>query len=113
MKEFPTTFSVKNTDNFSDLTFERIKFYLRRELYEHVISHEEKDYFSGDDFSKKLASSTGLLPPTTAILKTLLKEVASEIEDMGWKCQLAFGGTALFVYQKEKPKNCWDGEVLS
>ena len=33
--------------------------------------------------------------------------IIKELDDMGWKTFVGYGGTALFFYDKEKPKNAW------
>jgi hypothetical protein len=45
------------------------------------------------------------------LVKELVNEVILELQQKGWKCQLSFGGTGLFVYANEKPKNCWEDEL--
>ena len=52
MKEFPCVCNPKNKNNFQHLNHDRLKCYLRKDLYEHIISHEENDYFSLDEVIK-------------------------------------------------------------
>jgi len=101
MKEFPAFLNPKNKDSFSKLNYDRLKCYFRRDLYEHIISHEEKDYFSLDDFNKRANDM--------AITKQLCREIIPELEKLGWKCKTSFGGTGLFVYSTESPPpNCFE-----
>lgn len=103
MKDFPTTLNVKNKDNFKNLNKDRLKCYLRRDIYEHIISHEESDYFSLDDFNKRVNNMF--------LTKELVKEILPEIEKLGWKCKTSFGGTGLFIYSTESPPpNCFEDE---
>jgi hypothetical protein len=101
MKEFPDSLKPKNIANFSKLNHDRLKCYLRRDLYEHIISHEEKDYFSLDEFNKRVNNMN--------LTKQLVKEVIPELEKNGWKCKTSFGGTGLFIYSSENPPpNCFE-----
>lgn len=107
MKEFTDVLKPKNNANFAKLNHERLKCYLRRDLYEHIISHEEKDYFSLDEFNKRVNDMN--------LTKQLIKEVIPELEQLGWKCKTSFGGTGLFIYSTEAPPpNCFEesGEFI-
>ena len=101
MKEFPRHLNVKYKERFPELNFNRMKCYLRKNLYEHIISREEKDYFSLDDFSSQFHT------PVEMVQK-MVSDVIPELEKMGWTCKLSFGGTGLFIYSGEKPANCWE-----
>lgn len=101
MKEFPGFLRPKNKNNFSKLNRERVKCYLRRDIYEHIIMHEEKDYFSLDEFNKKVNN--------IELTKQLVKEIIAELESLEWKCKTSFGGTGLFIYSTENPPlNCFE-----
>lgn len=101
MKEFPVSLQVENKNNFNNLNKDRLKCYLRRDLYEHIISHDEQDYFSLDDFNKRVNNMF--------LTKELVKEIIPELEKLGWNCKTSFGGTGLFIYSTEEPpKNCFE-----
>jgi hypothetical protein len=100
MKNFPSKLKVENKVSFEQLNYDRNKCYLRRDIYEHVISHEEKDYFSLDDFNRKIND--------IVTVRKMVEELIPELEVLGWKCKLAFGGTGLFIYSTDTPPaNCW------
>ena len=101
MKEFPKHLDVKYKEKFAEINYKRIKCYLRKSLYEHIINHEEKDYFSLDSFSSKFEISLD-------ITQKLVDDMIQELEKLGWKCKLSFGNTGLFIYSDKKPANCWD-----
>jgi hypothetical protein len=101
MKEFPDILKPKNKENFAKLNQDRLKCYLRRDLYEHIISHEDKDYFSLDEFNKRANDMN--------LTKQLVREIIPELEQLGWKCKTSFGGTGLFIYNTENPPpNCFE-----
>jgi hypothetical protein len=101
MKEFPSVCNPKNKNNFQLLNHDRLKCYLRRDLYEHIISHEENDYFSLDEFNRRVNNME--------LTKKLVNELIPELEGHGWKCKTSFGGTGLFIYSSDKPPSiCWE-----
>jgi hypothetical protein len=104
MKEFPDFINVKNKDNFVNLYNERIKCYLRRDIYEHLISKEEKEYFTFENYSEKIKDKK--------ILTNMLNDICTELEIKGWKTKFAYGNTALFIYSKDLPDNYVDCEAL-
>jgi hypothetical protein len=101
MKEFPKNLSVKYKQRFPEIYYMRMKCYLRKELYEHIISREEKDYFSLDEFNSRFRVSM-------EITQKIIREVIPELETLGWTCKLSFGDTGLFIYSDKKPENCWE-----
>jgi len=101
MKTFPSTLSVSNKENFPDLNYERMRCYLRRDLYEHIISHTEENYFSLDEFNRRVGDME--------MTQKMVRDLIPELERLGWHCKLSFGDTGLFVYSTSTPpKNCWD-----
>lgn len=100
MKEFPKQFNAVNEQSFPDYHYERVKCYLRRSIYEHVISHKKEEYISLDIFSEKYNISTEKI-------NKMVKELFSELQNLGWSCALSYGDTGLFVYSGEKPSNCY------
>ena len=100
MKQFPSNLHADNKDNFPKINYARIKAYLRRDLYDHIISREEKDYFELDRFNKERLNNLD-------ILNKMVKEIRGELTKLGWATQLSYGGTGLFVYSGEPPANCF------
>ena len=99
MKEFPDSLKVTNKDNFPTLNYKRLKCYLRRDIYEHIISKAEGDYFVLEQFNERVNSME--------MTKKLVDEIKVELEALGWKCTYSFGGTGLFIYKDTKPDNCF------
>jgi len=105
MKRFPDTLHVKNKKNFSKINYERVKCYLRRDLYDHIIRYEEKDYFELDRFDKERLNDVNLMEKMT-------KELIVELEKLGWTCNTSYGKTGLFIYHGDPPPNYFpDGLV--
>ena len=89
--------------NFEEFNYERVIQLLRKEIYDHLISRkDENDYFDIEIFCKRNNYSDK--ENFSKILKTLLVEIT----ELGWKTQLSFGDTGLFIYSTiEKPSSCW------
>lgn len=102
MKGFPSHLNPENKENFSRYNYERTKCYLRRDLYEHIISHDENDYFALTDFIKDRKIDMNDIQKIT-------NELIEELVKLGWKCKLSFGQTGLFIYSTtEPPSSCWE-----
>ena len=101
MREFPKHLNAKYKDKFSELNYNRMKCYIRKNLYEHLINNEEKDYFSLDDVG-------GRYRLKMEIVQKIVKDLIPELEQLGWTCKLSFGETGLFIYSGDKPVNCWE-----
>ena len=105
MKVFPDVLNVKHKDGFPSVYYNRVMCYLRKAIYEHMISHDENSYFDLEKF--------GRIYFTTDKREELITKmgigIKKELTEMGWKCKLSFGETALFIYSSENhPKSCWD-----
>jgi hypothetical protein len=100
MNFFPIILNSNNKLNFSDIYFSLVKKKLRKNLFEHIISHTENDYYSLDEFSNKFNYNID-------IVKKAVKDLIQELEKLNWKCALSFGDTGLFIYKDNPPVNLW------
>ena len=102
MRNFPEKLSIKNKDNFSDFYYNRVLCYMRRDIYDHIISKDENSYFDIDKFSKMYLNKND-------VIKIMIKTIREELENLGWKTKTSYGETALFIYSSEKPpSSCWE-----
>ena len=111
MNKFPDHIDIRNKKpiiqpykkNFEEYNNERILELLRNEIYDHIISRkDENDYFDIDIFFRK---NNYYYKENFA---NILKIVLDEISNLGWKTQLSFGDSAVFIYStEEKPSSCW------
>lgn len=100
MKKFPESFRPENKETFNDLSKERFRCYLRRDIYEHILTHKEDEYFCIDEFNKRVNNMS--------LTNSLVDEIIVELSELGWKCKKSYGDTGLFIYSSEKPpSNCW------
>ena len=100
MKEFPENLHVSNKEKFHKINYKRLLAYFRKELYEHIISKEEKDYFVLDTFKRQKGVNNN-------DMEKMIKTVCTELKDLGWNTQTSYGGTGLFIYANEPPSNCY------
>ena len=73
---------------------------LRKHVYIHILNNNQSDFFDLELFNRKYVKDM-----TKA--EHLSQIIIKELDDMGWKTFVGYGGTALFFYDKEKPKNAW------
>jgi hypothetical protein len=104
MKFFPISLRVENKDNFRKLYLEKIRCQLRDQLYTHIISSSESDYFALNEFIGRIGDKT--------VLKAMITQIMGELEELGWNCTLTFGDTGLFIYSDVKPSNCWNADII-
>lgn len=92
MREFPTKFTPAKEERFRVYHVERCMCYLRREIYEHILSRKDvTDYFQLDKFA-----STYKL--TEAEMVSISETVSQELVQLGWQTGFGFGHTGMFVY---------------
>ena len=85
----------ENRKQFSKLSYNRLKCYLRRDVFEHMLNNEEKDCFYLDEFIKRVNNEEKMTK--------IVDEIIPELETLGWKCKKSFGNTGLFIYSTENP----------
>lgn len=89
--------SIKSLgSNREDLFRETILDDVRWEIYLFLLSREtEEDYFDLTKYIEKIGDSD------------YIKPIFNSLRKSGWKCDLSYGDTAVFIYKGEKPKSCW------
>lgn len=100
MKNFSTKLHVDNRENFPKVNYKRVLSFLRKQLFEHIVSHEEKEYFDLNEFrvKKRIKQEE---------MEKMVETVRNELGELGWKTQTSYGGTGLFIYANEPPTNCY------
>lgn len=96
MKEFPELINPKNKSKFSYFRHEKILRNLRKEIAWHILEGIESRYYDLDDFSTRYLISK-------EDLKNMTDKIILELQNIGWKCGLTYGDTALFIYSTENP----------
>jgi len=102
MNKFPEELNINKTKlDFFNLNYERLLCLLRQEIYDLIVGRkDENDYYDIDIFSSKYNCNH--------LKDKLISEIILELKDLGWKTQLSFGDTGLFIFStEEKPSSCW------
>jgi hypothetical protein len=73
---------------------------LRKQIYQHILKNKQDDFFDLELFNRKFVLN---LEKTEKYSQTII----NELEQLGWKTFIGYGGTALFFYDLEKPLNAW------
>lgn len=69
---------------------------LRNHIMRWMLDGNENDFFDLDEFNRSLVRDT-------TITNELVELVTAELQSLGWKTFLGFGGTGLYVYSSEEP----------
>ena len=106
MKSFPNHFTPEVIDESKevkqDLLFRRTLSYLRKEIYEHVLTNEKNDYYDIEAFMRRKFDRYDKKET-----ESYLEVIRDELHALGWKTGTSYGDTALFIYSGEKPESCW------
>ena len=88
----------------SETFLETLKAYhlqkMRSKIYIHMLRNNQNDFFDLELFDRTYVKD---MKVTDAITEIVIKE----LEELGWKTFIGYGGTGLFIYDKEKPKSAW------
>jgi hypothetical protein len=114
MNKFPVEININNKTlnlenykkNFEEYNYNRIMKILRNDIYNLLISRsEENDYFDIDNFRKKNNYNDD---DDTENFFKILSHITNELSKLGWKTQLSYGDTCIFIFStEEKPRSCW------
>jgi hypothetical protein len=103
-KQIPIeSFSVNNKNNFPDMLDELNLSIMKNDILELLLRRrgDENQYFDMDHFNRNYVND---FEKTTG----MVNKIAKELEENGWKCLIAMGGSALYIYSTEnKPELCW------
>jgi hypothetical protein len=101
MQSFTHLINPMYKKSFNIYYINRQKEKLRSQIYDHIISHTENEYFSLDEFIAESRDRN--------LANTIINDIMQELRNIGWKCTTSFGGTGLFIYSSEKPpSNCFE-----
>jgi hypothetical protein len=96
MDSFGEELNVLNKDNFKDLFFNSSLLRLRKHIYNFMLYRtEENDFFDIDMFNRKYIKN---MNHTNEMINVIVKELNA----LGWKTFIGFGGTGLYIYSSEE-----------
>ena len=106
MNAFPQVLNVKNKDNFLENYYNMVLCLVRERVYTHILIEKENSYFDLERLKKTYKLTDEQYIKMSEI-------IIKELEELGWKCKLSFGQTALFIYSTENPPpSCWDDSFV-
>jgi len=89
MKKFPSKLSPSNIELFQDYYVYRQTCYLRKEIYEWMLS---PSFFKDGERCFDLQMK--------GYGDDIINVLCQELNDMGWKTRLAFNNSSLYVYRE-------------
>jgi hypothetical protein len=87
MKNFPENLQPKYRTLFTELRFNELLENWRKKIYLYILSNDR--------------SGLDIHIDNTQIDKKIIDCLRLELSSLGWKTQLAYNGTVLFIYENE------------
>lgn len=95
MESFTNDLNVINKDNLRDLWEEKTLRRLRKHIYNFMLERtRENDFFDIDAFNRKYVRNIN-------VADNLINRVVIELNNLGWKTHIGFGGTGLYIYSSD------------
>jgi hypothetical protein len=119
MKSFPSKLTPDNLNNFYKYNINRQTCYLRRAIYEWMLTDnftkpETKDQNGNTIYPERCFDLQGLSQSKNIIYSDdSIQTICKELNDLGWLTKVAFSNSALYIYKKDERNPCrWDYEEL-
>ena len=87
MKKFPEKLQPKYRTLFTELRFNELLENWRKKIYKYILSNDR--------------SGLDVCVDNKPIDKKIIDCLRLELSSLGWKTQLAYNGTVLFIYENE------------
>jgi len=95
MQSFTDDLNVINKYNLREIWKDRMLCKLRKQIYNFTIERtREDDFFDIDTFNRRYIKDVD-------ITNDLVNIVVRELNDLGWKTYIGFGGTGLYIYSSD------------
>jgi hypothetical protein len=95
MQSFSSDISPLNRENFDRVWGEKIKERLRKHVSNFILSRNgENDFFDIDIFNRRYVKDIDITNNT-------VNDIVNELNNLGWKTYIGFGGTGLYIYSSE------------
>jgi hypothetical protein len=112
MKHFPKEFAPKNRNTFPEHYTNRCLAYLRKTIFDLVLNRS----YTTDQSAEQLAEAEDVFVDldlfksemicNTDIVQQIVSVIREELKSLGWKTQMSYGGTGLFIFSEETPPSC-------
>ncbi len=97
MDRFPPDLTPSNRSGLLAMQYNHALALLRHDVFETVVSNNADNFYDLSSFKYH----------THVNFKAMVAQVRAELENLGWKTKLAYGETALFVFDGVPPSNAW------
>jgi len=98
MEKFPS--SISDPLLFEEKLDEYNLQKLRKKVYFHILHNNQNDFFDIELFNR-------IYVKNMQKTEDWVKLIIMELQPLGWKTFIGYGGTGLFFYDNEKPANAW------
>lgn len=96
MDKFTELVHSNNKNNFFEVKRNHYIRILREDIFRFLINGDENDFFDINKFNKTYLDDEKMC-------ESIFSEIIQELEEMGWKYKICFGGTGIFFYTSENP----------
>lgn len=93
MKKFPEHLKPENRHKFPDILKERNLCYLREEVYNYILTNNERDFV---DIQNLFRQKDIEIKPSD--IEEMANIMVEELQNLGWKTELIFNKKGLIVY---------------
>lgn len=106
MNSFPQNLNPSNKEYFKNFKFQSLLTDLRYELTKFILLDREDDYFILDQFYRKEN-----INDDKELISAINNQIIKELNDLGWKTKLVFGGSSIYIYSKEPHKSVYFDDI--
>ena len=98
MKRFPEYMIPANIENFNNYIEAIYISELREKIYKYVLTGDYDTYFILENFYRSENINKEMSTRITS-------KLVDELHQLGWKTKIVFGGTSIYIYDKEPHKS--------
>ena len=112
MKSFPSKLTPDNLTNFYSYNIKRQTAYLRRAIYEWMLSDNfSRPEYKNEDgniiYPDRCFDLQGFsLSRNVVYSDEAIHAICKELNDLGWLTKVAFANSALYIYKKDERNPC-------
>lgn len=95
MQRFGDELNIINKDNLKCVWKVKMLEKLRKHIYNFILDRKrENDFFDIDIFNRSYIKDIN-------VTNDIINQVVLELNELGWKTYIGFGGTGLYIYSSE------------
>lgn len=96
MQRFGEELNIINRDNLKAVWRVKMLEKLRKHVYNFMLDRKrENDFFDLDTFNRSYIRDIN-------VTNDIVNQVVLELNELGWKTHIGFGGTGLYVYSSDE-----------